>query len=305
MRTFLSLIITFVILTSCASESTELALRLEKGKEYRQTTNSEMTIIQDIFGQKMDMKMTMSGTMTFLVKEITDQGYIMDTKFESISMAMQMPQGSMTANSEIDDPNDIFSAMMRAITGKSFEILMTKTGKVTEVNNIESLWGDALSEFDEVPEMQREQIKEQILKAYGAKALKGNIEMVTSIYPDKPVSKGEKWTVNTELESGMSGNVTTDYEFKELTSDYALIKGESIVTTADKDAYVEANGMPMRYDLSGTMTSEIKVDKNTGWIIEAKINQEIKGDTHIKENPQMPEGMTIPMEMRNKMLITN
>ena len=53
------------------------------------------------------------------------------------------------------------------------------------------------------------------------------------------------------------------------------------------------------------MDSEIKVDKNTGWIIEAIINQSITGDAYIKENPQLPNGMKIPMTMINEMVITD
>ena len=129
--------------------------------------------------------------------------------------------------------------------------------------------------------------------------------MVTAIFPDKPVNRGDKWTINTKLESGMSAEMTTDYEFTDLTSDYALINGNSTIKTADKDAYIESNGMPMKYDLTGSMISEIKVDKNTGWIVEAKIKQEIKGDAYIKENPQVPSGMKVPITMINEMVIHN
>ena len=30
--------------------------------------------------------------------------------------------------------------------------------------------------------------------------------------------------------------------------------------------------------MSGTMTSEIKINKKSGWVIETKINESIKGD---------------------------
>ncbi len=305
MRTIFTLIIASFIFASCQSHSTDLSLRLEKGKEYKQIMNSKATITQEAYGQKMDMVMTVTGTMTFLVKDVNANGYIMDTKFESLSMSMQMPQGTMSFSSEKNDPNDIFSTILGAMTDSTFEVIMGKTGKITEIKNVEALWGTMINQFEQLSEMQKEQIKAQIMKAYGADALKGNIEMVSAIYPDKPVNKGDKWTIDTKLESGMSAKMTTNYEFTDLTSDYALIKGNSNIETADKDAYIESNGMPMKYDLTGSMRSEIKVDKNTGWIIEAKINQEIKGDAYIKENPQVPNGLKIPMTMINEMVIKN
>lgn len=305
MKTIFTLILTVFVLTSCQTQNSDLSLKLEKGKEYKQITNSKATIIQEVNGQKMNMVMTIKGTMTFLVKDITENGYNMDAKFEELSMSMQMPQGLMEFSSEKNDANDIFSTILGAMKDKAFGITMSKTGKITDVKNVEALWSTAINTFDQLPEMQKEQIKAQIMKAYGGEALKGNIEMVTAIYPDSPANRGDKWTINTKLESGMSGNMTTDYEFAELTSEYALIKGKSTIVTADKDAYIESNGMPMKYDLTGSMDSEIKVDKNTGWIIEATINQKIEGDTYIKENPQLPNGMKIPMTMINDMVITN
>jgi len=148
-------------------------------------------------------------------------------------------------------------------------------------------------------------LKAQIINAYGGKALKGNIESVTAIYPDNPVGIGDQWTVNTNLEAGMTGKVTSDYEFVELAEDYALIKGESTIETADKDAYIESNGMPMKFDMNGSMTSEIKVEKKSGWIVEALIHQEMEGVAHIKENEQLPEGMKIPMSISSESKITN
>ncbi len=292
-------------MTSCQAQRADLSLKLEKGKEYKQVTNSKATIIQEVNGQKMNMVMTMSGTITFLVKDNTEIGYEMDAKFEKLSMSMQMPQGLMEFSSEKNDDNDIFSTILGAMKDKAFGVTMSKTGKVTDVKNVEALWGTAINKFDQLPEVQKEQIKVQIMKAYGAEALKGNIEMVTAIYPNSPANKGDKWTIDTKLESGMSANMTTDYEFAELTSEYALIKGKSTIVTADKDAYIKSNGMPMKYDLTGSMESEIKVDKNTGWIIEATINQKIEGDAYIKETSQLPNGMKIPMTMINEMVISN
>ena len=182
---------------------------------------------------------------------------------------------------------------------------MTRSGKIAEVKNIESLFESAFKRFPQIPEAQLAQMKAQLDKAYGAEAFKGNIEMVTAIFPEQPVAKGEDWTIHTKLESGMAADMETTYTFIEKNRDFAVIHGKSEIKTADKDAYVETNGMPMKYDLAGTMASEIKVDINSGWIIEAKIKQEIQGDAFVIENPKMPNGMKIPMSMKNEMRISN
>ena len=62
--------------------------------------------------------------------------------------------------------------------------------------------------------------------------------------------------------------------------------------------------MPLKYNMSGTMSSEIKVNRKSGWVIESKINQIIKGTAEVKDNPKIPGGMIIPMTMSNEMTIT-
>jgi hypothetical protein len=305
MNFFLKIVFFSIILTSCQAQKTELCLNLEKGKEYKQISDSKATIIQDINGQKMNMEMTVYGCMSYLVKAVNDDDYEMEVKYESLSMSMKLPQGIMEFNSEKNDEQDIFSMMLAEMKDKPFQITMTKRGKITKVKDIESLFESAFSKFTGIPEDQMGQIKAQLKKAYGEEAFKGNIEMITAIYPNRPVVKGESWEINTKLESGMSADMTTTYKFTESNSNYYLIVGDSKIVTADKEAYIESNGMPVKYDMKGNMSSEIKVDKTSGWIIEAIINQDIQGDVYIKGNPQMPDGMKIPMIMKNDMIFTN
>jgi hypothetical protein len=305
MRKAISLILLSIVLTSFQTQKAQLGLNLEKGKEYKQITDSKATIIQDINGHKMNMEMTIIGNVSYLVKDIIEEVYDMEVKYESLSISMQLPQGTIEFSSEKKDEQDIFSIILAEMKNKPFQIKMTRSGKVTDVKNIELLFESAFSKFSHIPENQMAQIKAQLMNAYGEEAYKGNIEMVTAIYPDKPVVKGESWVIKTKLESGMSGDMTTTYKYVENNLDYYLIVGDSEIATADKEAYIESNGMPMKYDLKGNMSSVIKVDKISGWIIEAKIKQNIQGDVYIIENPQMPEGMKIPMIMKNDMTFTN
>ena len=305
MKKIFNFIILSIIITNCQAQQTNLALNLEKGNVYKQITDSKMTIIQDFGGQKMNIEMLLKGGMSYLVKEINKDEYIMEVKYDSLSMSMQLPQGKMKFSSEEKNEQNIFSSLLAEMKKIPFEITMTKTGKVIEVKNIDSMFDSMFKKFSDIPETQLAQIKAQLKNAYGEKAFKGNIEMITAIYPNHPVRKGESWEINTKLESGMSGNINSIYNLTEKSSDYYIIVGKSSITTEDKDAYVQTNGMPTKYDMKGKMSSNIKVDKKSGWIIEAKINQNIEGTVYIKNNPEMEEGMKIPMVMNNKMIFTN
>jgi hypothetical protein len=304
MRKFQVLLVVFFVAFSLQAQKTKISLNLEKGKIYSQGMEANIIIEQDVQGQKFNIDMTTKGVMSYLVKEKNASDYDLEVRYKSMTMNMNLPQGNMEFSSEIDDVKDVMSTVLRELIDKPFEVKMSMEGKITEVKNIESLFDSVIDQFPEIPEEQKEQLKSQMKNAYGAKAFKGNIEMVSAIFPDKPVRIGEIWHVTTNLESGFAAVVDTDYKLLEINSDYYLIQGDSKIKTKDKDVYVQNNGMDVRYDLSGTLLSKIKVDKITGWIISADVDQKLDGNTYVKANAQIPDGMTIPMTIRNKMKIT-
>lgn len=63
--------------------------------------------------------------------------------------------------------------------------------------------------------------------------------------------------------------------------------------------------MDMKFNMNGTMISDIKVDKKTGWVLEAKITQDITGEAQVKGNAQMPDGLTLPMTIKTEILNTS
>ncbi|HEV8504540.1 MAG TPA: DUF6263 family protein, partial [Chitinophagaceae bacterium] len=81
-------------------------------------------------------------------------------------------------------------------------------------------------------------------------------------------------------------------------NDYNLITGDGRIETLDKEAYIQVNEMPIKYNLSGSMVSTIKVDIKTGWVLESKIKHNIAGTAEIKDNPKIPGGMIIPMTLQ-------
>ena len=157
--------------------------------------------------------------------------------------------------------------------------------------------------FPQLSDAQKQQIQSQLKQSYGEKALRGNLEMATAIFPESPVTIGDSWVVNTKLESGFDANIESTYKLNASNSSYCLISGSSTIKTINKDEYIQSNGMPMKFDLTGTMSDEIKINSSTGWVMESKINQTLKGTSQIKDNPKIPGGMTIPMEMKNEMTI--
>jgi hypothetical protein len=286
------------------SQKFAFSLHLEKGKTYRHLASSKSTVLQEVNGQQTEMTMIVRGATSYLVKNVVNNLYTIDVTYDSLFMAMSVGEITREFSSEIKNESDVYSGILNSMKNKPFQIDMTNTGKVTEVRNMESLFSDAISKSG-IDEAQKAAMIAQMKKAFGAEALKGSIEMITAIFPASPVDKGDSWTIHTKLQTGMEADMTTVYTMTEKASNYVALNGESKILSADKDAYIQTNGMPIRYDLTGTMHSDIRIDPATGWVISSNISQSISGTAYIKENEQMPQGMTIPITTKAEMKFTN
>ncbi len=294
----------WVVSIACFAQKSTLKLNLKQGQEYLQKQDSKINIEQNINGMTINIVMNIYGVMSYNVDKSNGDSYDLSVKYKSLKMSMQMPQGSMEFSSDKVDENDVFSTILGEMVGKTFYINMLRNGKIKEVRNTDVLFSSIYDKLPNAPEAQVAQVKKQLQDAYGGDALKGNLEMVTSIFPDRPVEIGDTWNVTTNMKSGFSALMSSTYKYLEEGSDFYLIGGDSSIKTEDTDTYVENNGMQMKYNLAGSLVSKIKIDKSSGWIVEAKIDQELKGNTEIKGNAQMPNGMSIPMVMKNDMTIT-
>ncbi|MDQ2180823.1 DUF6263 family protein [Marinifilum sp. D714] len=282
----------------------KLALNLEVGKEYIQKSNAEMTITQNFNGMPIEIGMVIKGDYVFKVMGAEKDQYDMEVKYTSVEMEMESAQGKSTFSSKNPSEQDIMSTMLSRMVDKPFKMIMGQNGKVVDIKGIDNLFGSLFEGFD-LTEQQKDQILAQLKKSYGAKAFKGSFEQITAIYPEQKVKLGKKWTTETNIEAGTSVHLTTNFELKAANTEYFLIHGEGNMLSNPNSPFVKQNGMDMKILLDGNLTSDIKVDRKTGWIIDATIVQNLSGNTELKASEQMPEGMNIPMTVKSKSVITN
>ncbi|TKC03664.1 DUF6263 family protein [Pedobacter frigoris] len=304
MKNLLGFLFAFVLCYSSDAQTHKLAFNLVKGKDYLQTTSAVMSINQTVSGQAMNINMTVNGKVKYNVVSIENDVYNMDVSYTGLSMKMEMPGGGMSFDSEKKDTTDIMSTILSKMKNKPFQVKMTRTGKILEVKNVGTLFDNILNGFPNISQEQKEQIKSQINQSYGDKAFKGNMEMLSAIFPDKAVAKGETWNISTQLEAGMPFLVNSIYKLNDVTATQYVISGDAKMSSTAKDKEVIQNGFPMMMDMNGTYTSTINVDKATGWVASASFNQQIKGSAQVKKSEQLPDGLNIPMEIKSTTTIT-
>jgi hypothetical protein len=293
MKYFLALIF---LAANIAQAQYRLALNLEKGSTYFQRTSATVTINEDVNGQKININTTVSGAMSFKVIDKTGSDYELETAYTELAMTMKTPNGEVSFSSaKPADDKDVFSILLRNMLNHPFRITMQSNGKIKEVKGIDSMWNNLMVGLPEMDEAKKTQILNQLKQSYGENSVRGNIEQLTAIFPDGKVKINDVWENKIELKTTMVALVTNHFKLVSYDKQFAEI--DDSADTKTTDAETQVNGLPAVYNLTGPTNSKIKIDTKTGWIAEATIKQNLKGTINIKDNPQVPGGLSIPMEL--------
>jgi hypothetical protein len=243
----------------------------------------------------------------FKVTDLEDSIYNITARFQELKMSTKFPFGGDMSffDSDKNDEKDTISNVLNAIIDKPFLIKMTILGNIVELNGIDSIFEQALKKFPILSLAQKLQFRGEFMQSFGEDIFKNNLEMATAIYSNNPVEKGDIWTIKRNLESKKADTFMTNYEFKEDAENYKLLIGNGNDETLNTDGYTEINGMPTKYNITDTTNSIIKVDKNTGWIIEGKINELTSEKTEIKDNPKVPGGKKMTMSISKELMFNS
>lgn len=282
-----------------SAQKNTLGFNFTKNQVFTQTMTADINIDQSFAGQTMKINMKMVSKNTFKVLEVHDTDYLVNVTYENLSLKMNMP--GMPATGEVDA---VMKKMTNAINGKSFSMNMSKKGKIVKIHNMENLFSGLFDSIPEMPEAQKEQMKKQMEDAYGKNNFIANFESYSAIFPSHAVAKGDKWTNKNKMETSFSMLTETEYTLKDVTAKYYLISYNMKMKMDKTDSLKMTNGLPMVFNMDGTGTGELKIDRATGWIISGTLLQKMSGENEVKDCAQVPGGMKIPMVMENKMEIS-
>ncbi|WP_461451485.1 DUF6263 family protein [Mucilaginibacter sp.] len=305
MKTLLSSLFLLLILSNCQAQKYKPALNLVKGNTYFTNSTVTSSITQTYNGQDVNIAIDMAAKTAFNVTDVMDTIYHMQVSYVSIGLKVVSPAGTVEMNSDNKDPKDMSSTFLAGMINKPFSVTVTRTGHVLEVKNIENIINAIFANLPQVDETQKAQMKAQFMQSFGETAFKGNLEQTLAIYPSVKVAKNDSWVIKTSMQSVMSANLVSTYQLQDVTDTYYQIHGDSKVSTAITSTPAQINGMPVKYDLSGTIVTDIKADKKTGWVIEEKLKQDIGGNLDILDNPKIPGGMKMPMKIHSDINTTD
>jgi len=203
MRRLLILVFVTILFQAVFGQKQKLGFNLAIGQMYYQTMKSSTSIeLQNINGPKVNFDLIVSGKIAFTITDLKDSIYNITASFQQLSSLTKLPfGGDISFTSDKKDEKDTFSNVLNAVIDKPFLIKMATLGKIVEIKDIDSIFEQALEKFPELSLAQKLQFKGQFMQSFGENVFKENLEMVTAIYSNNPVEKGDTWTIKREFES--------------------------------------------------------------------------------------------------------
>lgn len=312
----LSLIVfAFAICQVGATEKYDLRLKLNKGDKYKMVMVQDQSISQKMGNMNMDMKQYQEMIMFSEVNDVDSEGVMtIVTTYGDIKMEMDTPAGKITMDTANPDPNiamnpqlapiaDIFGAMKDAK-------IITKVNSLGKTVSIEGM--------DEMmDEMFQKLLKDDPNAAKAMKQMMKSFvsedrieEMSNGMYvnfPDGMVAVGDVW--DTILSMGAENfpiELDTTCVLTDVNDGIANIQLISKMDMgADEGMVIENNGMKMNMLMTGVMNGNQLVDIETGWMKESQTEHSFTGTMKMEPNPQMPNGMSVPMSIKGKTTITS
>jgi hypothetical protein len=284
----------------------DLKLRLKAGESHEMKMTQTQNMTQTMKGQEQKITQVQEMIMSLDVLSVDANGNMdVEMTYKSIKMAMDGPMGHMefdSVNPKPVDPNrpdqKMLAAMVSAMAGSKFQMKISPTGKTSDVRGL----GEMVTKMREkikgsmgnTPEMQGlDRFFDKMFDEKQVKEMTGNM---MEAYPAEPVAVGDTWYSTTSMNFIMPIDIDTTYMLKQRKDGIAYIDAMAKMDMGDSSKPLEIDpNNKVFMQISGTMNTTSEVDEKTGLTRKGNVAMNFSGVMRMEANPQMPEGMTMPM----------
>lgn len=265
----------FGVAADAGAGKVELRLHYRAGQTYRCTMQVEDSTVRWVDGTEMESAETVEGTYTFSVKALDDEGVATLQMIVDRIVYDKKGEGG-EFHLDTDEPEaeaaDLEVRILKLMAGRAFTLKVKPNGEIVELTGAEAILEDVKKLLPE-DENVRKMILGNIERAFGNEAVRVKMDPFPGLYPDEAVAVGDSWDQFT-LDSRKDGVATVAFEK---------------TIEPDPDAEPEQTGDgTVRSNLAGTRKGTVRIDEETGLIIEGRLDLELKGE-YLFTSTQDPE----------------
>ena len=290
------------VVFAAGQDKVDLKLRLKAGESHEMKMTQTQNIAQTMNGQEQKITQVQEMIIGFDCLGVDANGNMdVEMTYKAMKIAMDGPMGHLefdTANPKPADPNKpqekMMASIFSAIAGSKFQMKVSPTGKTTDIRGIKEMLTKIKEKMGNSPEMQgMDKFFDKMFDEKQAKEMTGDM---LGAFPAEPVAVGDTWYDTISMNFIMPIDVDTTYMLKQRKDGIAYIDAVAKMDMGDSSKAIEIDpNNKVSMQISGTMNTTSEVDEKTGLTRKSNIAMNFSGVIKVEANPQMPEGMTIPM----------
>lgn len=257
--------------TSKTADAKLFKFNLQEGKSY------DYELVWDLDTEVMGQtsSVSVSGLYSMDVAKIEGGVRSVETAYKSLKMsiiAMGMNLEVDSDNKETDNgekditknPVGMMNKMVAGLVNKKFIIKVDEEGRVLEVIGLEKILTGMIDSMG-IEGAARAQALASMKDQFSDQSVKDQFSQVFTIFPNKEIKVGDKWTKTFSTSGKMGGAYSTEYTVKGIEGDHvSLITRTKIASLSGGD------------DITGTQSGNMLVDSKTGLMINAEFDQDLK-----------------------------
>lgn len=257
---FICVLLTLPFSMLHAAKDIDLSYKLDKGSRFKMEIITQQTISMEMMGQQMSIIQNSTLNQEILITEKNETGYTFENTYQRIQFKQNAMGMEIFWDSDQPETEDPIVKQIAASLQKTIGSVVT-----TNIDN----QGLPLSTN-----------RSEVLKE--GNNITGFESGMMVVYAGKPVAIAESWEIELKPDPNSDFIINSTYTLDQVKGKVAHIQFEGIITGSQI--------MGQKAEIKGSIQGKTKVDIQTGWIIDATINQTI-------EMSMEQDGTTIPMKM--------
>jgi hypothetical protein len=291
---FVAVGITSGALCNSGGAAVPLQLKLAKGKTYYQRTVVDQHITQTVMNQQQVIDITIGMGMKLDVLDVDATGNTRIRYTFNWCMSKQTgPMGTLSYDSAQQATPPAGMESLAALLNQSYVIKLSPKGRVLDVNGVEQVKAAVQKKLppgaDTGP---MGNVAATFLDKQGVKEM---TEGVMAVFPDKPVEPGQSWSEKRVLTMGFGRIEESKWTLQKQEAGVAMIGQTSTIRSNPDAPPLDAQGMKLRFDVSGSHEATIRIVEATGLVQMDQGRQQLKGEIKVGDSAQGQPVMAIPM----------
>lgn len=297
----LAFIATFLLLLATPLAAVTITFQPKLGSEHTQTQTTTAQMGVEMAGQAMNIDMEVSHRLRFKVASVTDSLIDLETRYDSMAVKLDMPNFSQVRTTGLNNPEDLMTSMMQAMKDKPFNIILTKTGRILAIKNLEAIMAAVDKLAEQADPQQGQMFKQQIQGQFGEEAIKEGLYTLSTVFPDKPVNKGDSWqSTSSRTTNNLAIQETSTHILKDITAtQYVIETASAVKQNPEAQGASMGQGPAPKMNITGTDKRITTLDIATGWLVSSKGESNIEAS--VDASDPNSGGMALKMTLKTNL----